>query len=97
MAQPTRKGEALAKQASVEARVKKIIEVDGLKFKDLNGNGVPDPYEDWRLTPEERADDLVSRIIPDEKIDKEKPMGGRPNDDVDTEGNKYRPGVGLHY
>lgn len=56
------------RQTSVAARVKQIIEVDGLKFKDLNGNGVLDPYEDWRLSPEERAADLVSRMTPEEKI-----------------------------
>lgn len=31
-------------------------------FKDLNRNGVLDPYEDWRLSPEERAKDLASRL-----------------------------------
>ena len=40
------------KVISVEARVKNIIEVDGLKFKDLNGDGKLHPYKDWRLTPE---------------------------------------------
>lgn len=55
------------KQKNVQARIKKLIEVDGLTFKDLNGNGVLDPYEDWRLTPEERAKDLVSRMTMEEK------------------------------
>lgn len=45
-------------QKNVQARIKKLIQVDGLTFKDLNGNGVLDPYEDWRLSPEERAKDL---------------------------------------
>lgn len=39
-----------------------ILEVDGLKFKDLNKNGVLDPYEDWRLPIEERIQDLVKRM-----------------------------------
>ena len=39
-----------------------ILEVDGYKFKDLNKNGELDPYEDWRLTPEERTEDLLSRM-----------------------------------
>lgn len=63
----------------VEARVKKIIEVDGLKFKDLNGNGKLDPYEDWRLSPEERAEDLVRQMSPEEKaglmVINSRPMG----------------------
>ena len=57
---------ALAEEAPVQpelvARVKNIIEVDGYQFKDLNDNGALDPYEDWRLTPEERAEDLLSQM-----------------------------------
>lgn len=52
----------------VTARNKNIIEVDGLKFIDLNDNGVLDPYEDWRLPIEERVEDLVSQMTVDEKI-----------------------------
>lgn len=56
----------LAEEAPVQpelvARVKNIIEVDGYQFKDLNDNGALDPYEDWRLTPEERAEDLLSQM-----------------------------------
>lgn len=40
----------------------KIIEQDGLFFKDLNQNGILDPYEDWRLPIEERVKDLASRM-----------------------------------
>ncbi len=39
-----------------------ILEQDGLFFKDLNQNGTLDRYEDWRLSPEERAKDLVSKM-----------------------------------
>ena len=39
-----------------------LLTVDGLQFKDLNHNGRLDPYEDWRLTPEARAHDLVGRM-----------------------------------
>lgn len=57
---------ALAEEAPVQpelvARVKNIIEADGYQFKDLNDNGALDPYEDWRLTPEERAEDLLSQM-----------------------------------
>lgn len=45
----------------------KILHQDGLSFKDHNHNGVLDRYEDWRLTPEERASDLASGL-PVEKI-----------------------------
>lgn len=39
-----------------------IIESDGYAFKDMNKNGELDPYEDWRLSYEERAMDLVSKM-----------------------------------
>ena len=35
---------------------------DGTRFRDLNHNGVLDPYEDPRLSVEERVDDLVPRL-----------------------------------
>jgi beta-glucosidase len=40
----------------------KILTVDGFKFKDLNKNSKLDKYEDWRLTPEERAKDLARQL-----------------------------------
>ena len=45
----------------------KIIEDDGYAFKDLNQNGALDAYEDWRLTSEERAQDLVDQMQGEEK------------------------------
>lgn len=41
---------------------------DGTRFRDLNGNGVLDPYEDPRLTPAERTEDLLKRMSVEEKI-----------------------------
>ena len=40
----------------------KILSAGGLKFKDLNRNGKLDRYEDWRLSVEERAKDLASKM-----------------------------------
>ena len=40
----------------------KIVEADGYAFKDLNQNGKLDVYEDWRETPENRANDLVAQM-----------------------------------
>ncbi|MET9866549.1 glycoside hydrolase family 3 N-terminal domain-containing protein [Streptomyces sp. NPDC006386] len=37
-------------------------------FRDLNGNGRMDPYEDPRLSPEERTEDLLSRLSLEEKV-----------------------------
>ncbi len=39
-----------------------ILQIDGAAFKDLNKNGSLDPYEDWRLSVDERAQDLASRM-----------------------------------
>lgn len=39
-----------------------IIRKGALAFKDLNRNGLLDPYEDWRLPAAERAADLASRM-----------------------------------
>lgn len=40
----------------------KMIYEDGFAFKDLNENQMLDKYEDWRLTPEERAKDLAKKM-----------------------------------
>ena len=59
--------EGTYEQPELVAKVKNIIEVDGYQFKDLNDNGELDPYEDWRLTPEERADNLLSLMSVEQK------------------------------
>lgn len=55
-------------QVRLEARTKEIIEVDGLKFKDLNGDGELDTYEDWREDVDARVDDLLAQMTIDEEI-----------------------------
>ena len=40
----------------------KILTVDGLAFKDLNRNGELDPYEDWRLEADVRAENAASLL-----------------------------------
>ncbi len=50
---------------SAESGVK-LLTVAGLAFKDLNRNGVLDPYEDWRLPVEQRAKDLASKLTVEE-------------------------------
>ena len=44
-----------------------ILEVDGLKFKDLNGNGQFDVYEDWRQELDARVKDLYDQMTLEEK------------------------------
>jgi beta-glucosidase len=54
-------------QPELGLRAKAAIEQGGLRFKDLDANGRLDPYEDWRLPPERRAEDLVTRMTLAEK------------------------------
>jgi beta-glucosidase len=55
-------------QPIVQSRVHDILEIDGYQFRDANGDGELAPYENWRLTSEERAADLVSRMTLEEKV-----------------------------
>jgi beta-glucosidase len=43
------------------------LTVDGRQFKDLDRNGQLEPYEDWRLPPALRAEDLLRRMSLEEK------------------------------
>lgn len=52
----------------IAVRAAPLITVDGLTFKDLNKNGVLDPYEDWRLPVEDRVADLIARMTIEEKV-----------------------------
>ncbi len=40
----------------------KLLQVDGKVFKDMNRNGKLDAYEDWRLSPQKRAEDLARQL-----------------------------------
>jgi beta-glucosidase len=55
-------------QPVIAARAKSAISVDGKQFKDLNANGKLDTYEDWRLSVDERINDLVSQMTAEEKV-----------------------------
>jgi beta-glucosidase len=54
-------------QPELGSRVVKLLRVEGALFKDLDKNGVLDPYEDWRLPASDRANDLVGRMTLEEK------------------------------
>ena len=55
-------------QPELGLRSKSVIELDGYRFRDLDGDGKLTPYEDWRLKPEARTRDLVSRMTLAEKV-----------------------------
>ena len=47
---------------------KGVIEKDGLYFKDIDGSGELKPFDDWRLSPSERAKALAEALSPEEKF-----------------------------
>jgi beta-glucosidase len=49
-------------QPELGVRSKALLKVDGQAFRDANGNGQLDPYEDWRLPVPQRVADLVGRM-----------------------------------
>ena len=44
-----------------------IIEIDGLEIRDLNKNGILDPYEDIRVDSDARVENLLSQMTLEEK------------------------------
>jgi len=57
-----------AEQPTLESRgAAPILTIDGLRFRDLDKDGALTPYEDWRLTADERAADLVQRMSLEEQ------------------------------
>jgi beta-glucosidase len=56
------------KQPSLGYRSAKLINIGKLQFKDLNRNGKLDPYEDWRLSNEARAKNLLSQMSVEQKV-----------------------------
>lgn len=83
-------------QATVQPRVSTrsipLLERDGLRFRDLNRSGTLDLFEDWRLTADARARDLVSRMTLEEKA------GARPAlPRKTTRSRRWRSGRGSEF
>lgn len=58
---------ASAASLKIDTQSIPLLTISGMPFKDMNRNGSLDPYEDWRLTPKQRAADLVTRMTLEEK------------------------------
>ena len=54
-------------QPALGSRGVKVLEVRGLRFKDLNRNGSLDAYEDWRRPIDDRVANLISLMALEEK------------------------------
>jgi len=46
----------------------RLTSADGVAYRDLNGNGVMDPFEDPRLAVADRVEDLLGRLSLEEKV-----------------------------
>lgn len=55
-------------RAEIESRVKEHLKINGKEFRDLNGNGQLDAYENWELSVDQRVKDLLSRMTLEEKV-----------------------------
>ena len=61
-------GQAVAiEQVEIKSHQLKKIVIDNLEFKDFDKDGKLSPFEDWRLSPEVRAKDLLSKLSLEEK------------------------------
>ena len=56
------------KASLAQTSISEPITVDGEVFRDLNRNGLLDPYEDYRVATTDRVDDLLSQMTLEEKV-----------------------------
>jgi len=62
LALPGQAAGAGLEQPAIGVRSKAVLALGGHQFRDANGNGRLDAYEDWRLPAQARADDLLTRM-----------------------------------
>ena len=55
-------------EAAISTRAIPLVSEGDLEFRDLDRDGALTPYEDWRLSPAERAADLLARMTLEEKV-----------------------------
>ena len=46
----------------------KVLDIDGMSFRDLNKNNELDQYEDYRINTPQRVEDLISQMTLEEKV-----------------------------
>ena len=56
---------------------RRVLEQDGLTFKDIDGTGTLSPVNDWRNSPAERAAAYVKTLSVKEKIRSEERRVGK--------------------
>lgn len=87
----------LSKQPQLGYRSAKLITVGALQFKDLNSNGKLDAYEDWRLSYDKRAKDLLSKMSVEEKVGFMLISTTRMQNDNPSEGGRSRESIGSGF
>jgi beta-glucosidase len=55
-------------QPELGIRSVELLTIDGYQFEDMNKNGSLDPYENWRLSTDERVLDLIIQMTLEEKV-----------------------------
>ncbi len=53
---------------TIGTTVRSVLTVNGKYYRDSNGNGELDPFENWELNVDMRVNDLVSRMTADQKL-----------------------------
>ena len=66
----------------------------GLYFKDMNGNGKLDPYEDWRKSTEERAEWLAQNMPTEKRLMLMIHSVGTTEEEL-KDGRRFRWGTGI--
>jgi beta-glucosidase len=84
----------ISKQPKLGYRSATLISNAGLQFKDLNRNGSVDPYEDWRISYDKRAKDLLSKMSVEEKVGFMLISTTRMQNDNVSEGGRSREPIG---
>jgi beta-glucosidase len=87
----------ISRQPKLGYRSAPLISNAGLQFKDLNRNGKLDPYEDWRLSYDKRAKDLLSKMSVEEKVGFMLISTTRMQNDNVSEGGRSREAVGSGF
>src|SRR5687768_779105 len=67
MAIPAAAADGKPVQPIIEAHVHPTVKIGPYEFKDSNGNGTVDRYEDWRLPADVRAHHLLKEMTLEEK------------------------------
>jgi beta-glucosidase len=58
---------ASSRQPDLGSRSTAVVTQNGYRFRDLDGSGDLTPYEDWRLSPAKRVEDLLGRMSLEDK------------------------------